>query len=99
MNESKIILYDDALLRKERGIKIANVVIAVIFFLYFAPILFLIVSDDNRIHEALIAIILALLLERININHLKHIESIKLYRNKTKSSQPPVSADAPAARG
>ena len=99
MNESKIILYDDALLSKERGVKIANVVIAVIFFLYFAPILFLIANRVNRMPEAIGAIILAFLLERININHLKHIESIKLYRNKIKDSQPVGSTDTPTAHG
>jgi len=95
MNENKIILYDDALLRKERGIRIANVVIAIFFMLYIIPILALICNVSYRMSETVafdkmsgliskvfFAILLFLLLEHINNIHLKHIASIKLYRNR-----------------
>lgn len=95
MNENKIVLYDDALLRRERGIKIANVVIAVFFMLDIIPILVLICNVSYRMSETValdkmsgiiskvfFAILLFLLLEHINNIHLKHIASIKLYKNR-----------------
>lgn len=99
MNENKIIIYDDALLRKERGIKIANGVVFIFFMLYIIPILYMIALQMNvvgeissRISETFLPILLFLLVIRINEIHLKHIASIKLYRNRKEGSQPPASA-------
>ena len=85
MNENKIILYDDALLRKERGIKIANVVVYIFFALFIIPILYSIALSDNNAHRITVAFLLILLfglVAQINNIHLKYIASIKLYRNR-----------------
>lgn len=89
MSKDNIILYDNALLRKERGIKIANVVVALLFLLCVGPFLFLlylenlreILQDPHLISKILAIIIFFLLIEHINYLHLKHIASIKLYRS------------------
>ncbi len=94
MNDNDIRSYDDALLSKERGIKIATVVINIVIALAIADgILFplwmniqipgdmeLFGRSVDKIYRAIGWVIVLVLLAKLNRNHLKHIASIKLYR-------------------
>ena len=72
--------------------------------LYVIPIFYMIALQMNvvgitavgeissRISKTFLPILLFLLVIRINEIHLKHIASIKLYRNRKEGSQPPASA-------
>ena len=94
MNDNTIRSYDDALLSKERGIKVATALINIVIALAFAVgILFplwmilrkpgdmeLFGSSVDDIYRAVGWIIVLVLLAKLNRNHLRHIASIKLYR-------------------
>jgi len=78
--------YDNALLKKERGIKIANIILFVIFLLYFIPVLYR-ARETGDPSGAWFPLFLFCALAQINSNHLKHIASIKLYRKENEKSQ------------
>jgi hypothetical protein len=80
MKSTKIVHYEERLIRKERGIKIANGVVFIMYIIYFISVLLFDVDDRITTSDICPSVILILLV-RINEIHLKHIESIKLRKS------------------
>ena len=86
--ESKILQYENRLLKKERGIRLANVAILVGFLWYLVPYLYLTAiegKNDSSFFNP-IGIFAFFMIGRSQDLHLKHIASIKVYRIKMKDS-------------
>ncbi len=89
MKKQKTILYDDALIKKERGVKIANAVLLVLFLIYFIPMLFVAYKTES-LSGILLPTLLYIVLAQVNGNYLKHIDSIKLYRKEIERNLGPL---------
>ena len=82
MTDTETRIYDDALLRRERGIKVANAVVFILFVLCLGPLVYLaaVTTRHDRILDILVATVFFALIAYINVLHLRHIASIKLHR-------------------
>jgi hypothetical protein len=110
MTDTETRIYDDELLRKKRGIKVANAVVSILFFTCLVPLIVFapVTARRDRALDVLIAAVIFMLIAYINILHLRHIASITLYRKQKDDSQPTAAAtptvdkqktDGPSRRG
>lgn len=100
MDQATTLRRDDKLLQRERGIRLGNLALVILFLWYLVPYLYVVASDDGKSDSFfnVFGLLVFFLIARIQDLHLKHIASIKLYRTKVKESQQHAGGDSgPAA--